>query len=175
MKAPVTITLVGTKPGIPPLERLLVDVEVSNDFATPRWALIPVYVPSRAGGINKLEQLTASAGTTPVAVGRFLGTGGRYALRLAPRARITLRKLEVGWFRPDRANDIVIDVQFVDEVTLDGDPIARWFEGDPTVRGAVEVNMETARHTESHRAPSDKEVKVTITGSTPTSITLPVP
>ena len=106
---------------------------------------------------------------------RFLGTGGRYAVRLASGARITLRELEVGWWRPDRADNIVIDIQFADEVTLEGDPMARWFEGDPTVRGAVEVNMETARHTESHRAPGDKEVKVTFTGSTQTSITLRAP
>ena len=68
MNAAATVTLVGTRPGRPPLERLLVDVTLSNDGGVPRWALIPTNLPRSQGGIDKLEQLTVGAGATRVAI-----------------------------------------------------------------------------------------------------------
>ena len=68
MNASVTITVVGTKPGRPPVERLLVDVQLKNDDATPRWVLIPTKLPpDSGGGVDKLEQLTVPAGTATIA------------------------------------------------------------------------------------------------------------
>lgn len=172
----VKVNLVGMKvPGKPPLERLLVDVQIRNDEKTPWWVLLPLYLPTRPGGIDKLEQLTAKSGAADVAVGRFLGTRGRYALLLAPGASITLRKLEVGWWRPETAKDVVFEVEFANNVALGGNPMASWFDKDPTILGDVEVDMETAKHTASHRAPSDKEVAVAVTGATVTSVKLSPP
>lgn len=175
MSNAVTATIVGVRPAKPPLERLQVDVQIRNDEKAPRWVLLPRYLPTMPGGIDKLEQLTAKSGATNVSVGRFLGTGGRYALLLAPGASITLRKLEVGWWSTEKAKDIAFDVQFAADVSLAGEPMASWFDADPTIQGAVEVEMENAKHTASHRAPQGKEVVVAITGATMTSIKLSPP
>jgi len=172
-----SVRLVGVKPGKPPLQRLLVDVNVRNDSHTPRWVLLPSHLPIgiSVGGIDKLEQLTAKAGTTDVAIGRFLGTGGRYALRLGPGASVTLHKLEVRWWSEGSAKETEFDVQFADEVTLAGEPMSSWFDRDPTIEGALEVDMDNTRHTHSHRAPQNKEVEVVVTGGVTTSFRLPAP
>ncbi|MDB4959528.1 MAG: hypothetical protein JWO36_7097 [Myxococcales bacterium] len=175
MNAAVTVTLVGEKPGRPPIRRLLVDVQLKNDDATARWVLIPSKLPVTAGGIDKLEQLTASAGATTVAVGRFLGTGGRYALRLAPGARVTLRKLEVAWWSENREKAVAFDVQLASDVKLGGQPMATWFDKDPTITGAADVDMESAKHTASHRAPDDAELPLAATGATSAAIKLSPP
>jgi hypothetical protein len=176
MNASVTVKLVGSKPGRPPIERLLVDVQLRNDDAEPRWVLFPSTIPLGAGGVDKLEQLTAKAGATSVAVGRFLGTGGRYAMKLAPGARVTLRKLEVSWWREDaKVKDVGLDVQLASEVTVGGEPLATWFDKDPTISGAAEVDMESAQHTASHRAPDDKELPLVTTGARTETIKLTAP
>jgi len=171
----VSVKLVGVKPAKRPLERLLVDVQVRNGEKTPRWVLLPTNLPLAMGGIDKLEQLTTTSGGASVAVGRFLGTGGRYAVRLAPGASVTLRKLEVGWWRPETAKDVNFVVQFAGDVTLGGESMASWFDKDPTIQGAVEADMETAKHTSSHRAPGDKEVAVAVSGAATTTIKLSPP
>jgi hypothetical protein len=175
MNAAVTVTYVGSKPGRPPLERILVDVELKNDDATPRWVLIPSNLPQGTGGIDKLEQLTAPAGASSVAVGRFLGGGGRYALRLAPGARVTLRKLEVAWWRANHEPEAAFDVQLASEVKLGDETMASWFDKDPTISGAAEVDMEAAQHTASHRAKDDAEVPVAVSGGTSTPLKLTAP
>ena len=156
------------------VDRLIIAI-LRNEDKQPRWALLPSHLPSRAGGIDKLEQLTATAGTTRIAVGRFLGTGGRYAVRLAPGAHLTLRRLEVAWWRAEEAKGGAFDVQFADEVLLAGEAMAGWFDGDPTIHGAVEVDMGAARHTASRRAPGDKEVAILLTGATAVSARLSPP
>ena len=175
MNANVTVTLAGTKPARPPIITLLVDVQLKNDDKVARWALIPSKLPvdTGGGGIDKLEQLTAQAGTTSVAVGRFLGTGGRYAIRLAPGARVALRKLPIAWWRGD-TNDkqVAFDVQLASEVKLGGAAMASWFSADPTIGGAVDVDVEAAKHTASHRAPEDKEQPVEVTGATAVHVKL---
>ncbi len=175
MSDAVNVKLVGVKPGKPPLERLLVDVQVRNNEKIPRWVLLPSHLPLTPGGIDKLEQLTAKSGAADINVGRFLGTGGRYALRLAPGASVTLHKLEVAWWRPEGAKEVSIDLQFAADVTLGGESMASWFDKDPTIDGAVEADMESARHTASHRAPGDKEVAVSAPGATMTSMKLSPP
>ena len=169
----VTVTLAGTKPARPPILTLLVDVQLKNDDKVARWALVPSKLPVDSGGIDKLEQLTATAGSTSIAVGRFLGTGGRYAIRLAPGARVTLRKLPIAWWRDDaKAKEVAFDVQLATDVKLGGAAMASWFASDPTVGGAVDVDMDAAKHTASHRAPDDKEQPVEVVGAVATSVRL---
>lgn len=178
MNAQATVTIVGSRPGRPPLERLLLDVTLVNESAAPRWALIPTHVPRASrtpGGVDKLEQLTASTGTESVTIGRFLGTGGRYAVLLAPGARLTLRKLEVGWWGGKEAKEVRFDIEFADEVRLGEEAIASWFDRDATVRGVVDADLQTARHTASHRARGDKEVAVSMTVVTRAPIQLDAP
>ena len=162
MNESITATVVGQKPGRPPITRLLVDVQLKNDNAAARWFVIPSKLPAGDGGIDKLEQLTAPPG---VVVGRFLGTGGRYAVRLAPGARVSLRKLEVAWWRSGDP-PLAFEVAMAGEVKLGDETMASWFDKDPTISGAVDVDMEAAQHTASHRAKDDVEVKATLTDST---------
>ena len=162
--AQVTVRLVGSKPGRPPLERLLVEVTIRNVGTASRWALLPTNLPRTLGSINKLEQLAAPSGTTSIAIGRFLGPGGRYAILLAPAAQVTLRNLEVQWWREQGVKEVAFDIEFADEVTLAAESMAQWFDRDPTVSGVVETDMQSARHVASRRAPGDKAVAVTVSG-----------
>jgi len=163
MDAPATVRVVGSKPGRPPLERLLVDATIRNVGTASRWALLPTTLPRTLGSIDKLEQLAASNGTS-IAIGRFLGPGGRYAILLAPAAQVTLRNLEVRWLREQGVKEVAFDIEFADEVTLAGESMAQWFDRDPTVSGVVETDMQSARHVASHRAPGGKAVAVTVSG-----------
>ncbi|MBI3707774.1 MAG: hypothetical protein HY246_08865 [Proteobacteria bacterium] len=154
----VTVTLVDVKPGPPPLNRLLVDVRLENDRPAPVWTLIPSFVPSRGGGgVDNLEQITATSGAV---VGRFLGRAGTYALKLAPGARVTLRRLEIGWWRdkPDAQAEAMFDVRLADDLTIDGRPAAAWFTVDPIIAGLVDVDMTAAVHANVHRSPGNREV-----------------
>ena len=165
MDVPASVKFVGSKPGRPPLERLLVEVTVRNVGTSSRWALVPTNLPRTAGSIDKLEQLAASSGKKSIAIGRFLGPGGRYAILLAPAAQVTLRNLEVQWWREQGVKEVAFDIEFADEVTLAAESMAQWFDRDPTVSGVVETDMQSARHVASHRAPGDKAVAVTVSGS----------
>jgi hypothetical protein len=175
MNASVSISLVGIKPGRPPVDRLIVDVQLRNDDSAPRWVLIPSKLPLGTGGIDKLEQLTAPAGTATVAVGRFLGSGGRYGLLLAPGARVTLRKLEVSWWRENNQKEAAFDVQIASAVKLGDETMTSWFDKDPTITGAAEIDMEAAKHTASHRAKDDAEVPLAATGATSSTVNVKAP
>jgi hypothetical protein len=89
----------GRSPGVPPLERLLVEVTIPERCNRVQVGASPDESPRTLGSIDKLEQLAASSGATSIAIGRFLGPGGRYAILLAPAAQVTLRNLEVRWLR----------------------------------------------------------------------------
>lgn len=164
----VTITKAGERPGRPPLIRLLVNVTAANPGPDQRWVVIQRNIPGDdGGGVDKLEQLAAGG----VAIGKFLGTGGFYAVALAPGARLTIKNLEIGWWNGDRAmTPPPIEVTTAAGVTLGGADIATWFAGDPAVSGTVEVDADTAQNTASHRADGDKEVAVEVTGGHPERI-----
>lgn len=176
MKPVVSVTLAGLKPGRPPIERLLVDVQLENAGSEARWALLPSRLPETPGGIDKLEQLTSKAAAGTVSVGRFLGTGGCYAVRLAAGASVKLRNLEISWWR-DNPNQkaVKFDVRLATTVDLGDSPMVSWFEGNPTFNGASDVDMQSARHTASHRALGDKEVPLSAIGMTVEVVGLIVP
>ena len=158
----VTITSAGERPGRPPLIRLLVDVTASNPGTATRWVLIQSKLPGAAGGVDKLEQLTAPGG---VVLGRFLGTGGFYSVALAPGAKVTIKNLEIGWWNEDDAKTPPpIEVRTGTAVALGAADIATWFEGNPAVSGKVVVDADKAEHTRSKRADGDREVLVQLTG-----------
>lgn len=176
----VRATLVGERPGRPPLIRLLVDLSIANTGDVPRWALIPANLPpptDATGGVNELEQQTATVGGRRVAVGRLLGRGGGYALRLAPGARVTLRRLEIGWWRepPATPSGIAFEVRFAGAVTIDGQPLARWFDGEPTIAGDVEIDMQVAPHTRRRTAPGGRELPLVASEVTPVQVRLASP
>jgi hypothetical protein len=176
MNASVTVTVVGSKPGRPPVDRLLVDVQLRNDDAAPRWVLIPTKLPpDEGGGVDKLEQLTVPAGNTTIAVGRFLGRSGTYALKLAPGARVTLRKLELSWWRENNEKEASFDVRLAPEVKIGDAAMATWFDKDPAISGAADVDMEAAKHTRSQKPPSGDEVPLVAEQVTTAPIKLAAP
>lgn len=173
MNASVTMTVVGEKPGRPPVDRLLVDVQLKNDDAAARWVLIPTKLPpDDGGGVDKLEQLTVPAGSATIAVGRFLGRAGTYAVKLAPGARVTLRKLELSWWRDSGQKDVTFDVRLASEVKLGDAAMATWFDKDPAISGAADVDMDAAKHTRSQKSPTDDEVPLVAEQATTASIKL---
>ena len=160
-----TVTVVGSQPGIPPLQRLLVDVQLSNRGSAPCWVLLPSNLPLPSGGVDVLEQFESTTGATKIVVGRLLGTGGRYALRLDPGARVTLRGLEVGlWKEPGPAGS-EFDVLFADDVLLGGETLASWFDRDTVINGTVEIDMRNSSVSNVHRTRDGKEVAVEIIGA----------
>lgn len=176
MNASVTVTVVGSRPGRPPVDRVLVDVQLKNDDATPRWVLIPTKLPLDAGGgVDKLEQLTVPAGSTTVAVGRFLGRAGTYAIKLAPGARVTLRKLELSWWREHAEKELTFDVSLANEVKIGDATMASWFDKDPAISGAADVDMDGAKHTRSQKSPTGDEVPLALAGATAAPVKLAVP
>jgi len=163
----VTITATGDRPGRPPLIRLLVEATISNPGTDPRWALVPTKLPVGAGGVDKLEQLSAGGLT----VGRFLGRGGFYAVKLAPGAKVTLKNLELAWWSTSVSDSPpAFEVRSGTGVTLGTSSIDTWFEADPAATGTAVVDMDQAKHTRSQRSPDDKEVDVAIAGVTTTSV-----
>ena len=176
MNASVTVTVVGTKPGRPPVDRLLVDVQLKNDDAAPRWVLIPTKLPpDTEGGVDKLEQLTVPAGASTIAVGRFLGRAGTYAVKLAPGARLTLHKLELSWWRENNEKEAAFDVRLASEVKLGDAAMATWFDKDPAVSGAADVDMDAAKHTRSQKSESGDEVPLVAEQATTAAIKLAAP
>jgi hypothetical protein len=176
MNASVTVTVVGSRPGRPPVDRVLVDVQLKNDDAAPRWALIPTKLPvDTGGGVDKLEQLTVPAGSATVAVGRFLGRAGTYAIKLAPGARVTLRKLELSWWREHAEKELAFDVTLASEVKIGEAAMATWFDKDPAISGGADVDMDGAKHTRSQKSPTGDEVPLAIDGATMAPVKLAVP
>lgn len=176
MNAAVTVSIVGTKPGRPPVDRVLVDVALRNDDAAARWVLIPTKIPpDNGGGVDKLEQLTVPAGSTTIAVGRFLGRAGTYAVKLAPGARVTLRKLELSWWREHDEKEAAFDVRLAGNVKLGAADMTTWFDKDPAISGAADVDMEAAKHTRSQKSETGDEVMLDAAGATAAPIKLSVP
>ncbi len=178
MNAAVTVTLVGRTPGRPPTEHLLVDVQLKNDDAAARWVLIPSVLPvDSGGGVDTLEQLTVSGGATTFAVGRFLGRAGTYALKLAPGARVTLRKLDISWWRenPKEQTEAAFDVRLASDIKLGDQAMAAWFDKDPAISGAADLDMTSAKHTRSFKSPTGDEIPVVAVGATSAPIKLAAP
>jgi hypothetical protein len=58
--------------------------------------------------------------------------GGRYAVLLAPGARLTLRGLEINWWRGKDAGEIAFEIEFADDARLGAEIMASWFDrGSP--------------------------------------------
>lgn len=177
MNAAVSITLVDQKLTRPPTQRLFVDVQLRNDDPAPRWVLIPELLPVDAGGgIDKLEQLSASAGQTSVTIGRFSGRAATYGIKLAPGARVTLRKLELSWWHEDpKQKEIAFDVRLASDVMLGDKNIATWFDKDPAISGAADVDMASAKPTRKFDSPTGDEVPLAPTKPTSAPVKLTVP
>jgi hypothetical protein len=115
------------------------------------------------------------AGSSTVAVGRFLGRAGTYAVKLAPGARVTLRKLELSWWRENNEKEAAFDVRLAPAVKIGTADMATWFDKDPAISGAADVDMEAAKHTRSQKSETGDEMPLDAAGATAAPIKLSVP
>jgi hypothetical protein len=159
----VAIRVSGERPGKPPLIRLRYDIAAANRGQETLWMVIPRSIPSGEGGVDKMELLRVGS----VWVGKFLGTGGFYAVRLSPNAHLAISNLEVGWW----SDDVIVksppplEVRSVIDVALGGASIASWFGRDAAVVGNALIDMDTAQHTRSFRTDDGREVGVALVGA----------
>jgi len=156
-RAPVVVHLAGMSPGRPPLHRLSLDFELYNAAAEPRWFLLPHVMGghrTKGGGVDTLE--IVALGPKSV-LGRFLGTGGFQAVRLAPGAVLKLRNVSVShWGEPP--SPLPVEVAVAREIRLGGKPAASWFRMDPTSQGG-EADAK-GQLLGSHKSQSGDEVKL---------------
>jgi len=155
-----TVRITGEKPGRPPLVRYEVEVKLHNTAKEARWFVLPSKLPpgKAGGGVDAMEPRESK----DVMLARFLGTGGFYAVKLAPGARLTISKLELGVWDDKQPSEYPI--QIAKEITLGGKSIGTWFDHDPVAKGAsidaVGTSAGKAKHT-----PDNKEVPVVYEGA----------
>ena len=173
----VTIAVQSVIARRPPLTELRLDVTLTNPSAVARWYLVPRDVNSPIGqrGVDVLElfRWTGGGGGDRAVVGSFQGTGGFFAVHVAPRAGLRVQGLPVEWFRgDDDAARPTLTVVVAQSVTIGGKPAAAWYpDGDPLVEGSRAV--ERSEITGSVRfEPDSAEVPVRLDGVERTSIVL---
>lgn len=151
--APVSASVLTTQARKPPLVELHLDLIARNPAASARWLLIPTTVDrvigARGVGSLQVERWRGAAGTTDV--GKFQGTGGFYAVQLAPGASLRLRGLPVGWWRgDDEQAPRALGVVLADTVTIGGKPAeVRFPDGAPLVRDARDADRHEPVHSSS--------------------------
>ena len=159
----------------PPLTELQLDVTLANPSAAARWYLIPRDVANPIGerGVDVLETFQWNGGGGGAVIGSFQGTGGFFAIHLAPRATLRVQGLPVEWFRGDddaaRPSLVVISA---DAVTIGGKPAEAWYpNGDPVVDG--DRTVERGEISGSVRfQPTSAEVPVVLAGAERTTTAL---
>jgi hypothetical protein len=153
MNPEVALTVRARKPGRPPIQRIVVDLDVSNTSNEPRWFVLPAHA-------EKLGAAIAVDGVEPVAlgqvvVGTFQGTGAFVTLRLAPHAHVVVHGLELSSASAVKSVEVVI----ARAITVDGKPAESWFPQDPTSASAT-VEWTAKTPLESRHTPDRHEVAV---------------
>lgn len=154
-----TARITGEKPGRPPLVRYEVEVKLHNTAKEARWFVLPSKLPATktAGGVDAMEPRESK----DVMLARFLGTGGFYAVKLAPGAKLTISKLELGVWGDDKPAEYPITI--AKDITLGGKSAGTWFEHDPVAKGdAIDAVATSAG--KAKKTPDGKEVPVVIDG-----------
>ncbi|MEO8541644.1 MAG: hypothetical protein ABI577_18030 [bacterium] len=116
-------------PGRPPSATLLLDIEVHNASAKPRWASLPGQLPPVEGGAFAVETLEA-VGAHPFVAARILGRGGRTAWLLAPHATIRLSGVSLTWWGP-LPDDVELIIEFCDSIQIGDTPLSEWLSAAP--------------------------------------------
>jgi hypothetical protein len=151
----VDATLTGESPGRPPLRRFTVEVKLDNRASEPRWFLLPSK-NNAAGGVDVLE--TFRVGDT--FIGRFLGTGGFWAVRLLGGAQLTVANLPYElWSEDPGSSTVPYEVKAAAEITLGAEPIATWFGASSPSPGG-KVDFARAQPQSPYRVADGKEVPV---------------
>ncbi len=170
----VEALVTGTRPGRPPLQRLVVDVTLANAGDAPRWITIAKQIPPNpdtdGGGVDSLEV----RGTAPALLGTFRGVAGVHALRLAGHAKVRITNLEVGWWRSSATDPVPgLDVMVADDLTIGGAPAKDWFGVEPLFADGATVDA-TGTGTDAH-ATNGPEAMITLVGAVPSSTALALP
>lgn len=160
----VVCSLTGLRRGRPPKRDLILDVQVTNPFAEPRWCVMG---PDCTGaspprGTWRVE-VSAYAGHDdqlgPVLVGRFFGTWSAHVLLLSPKAQVRLRHLTItSW---DDADTLPFGVSLAREINLGGEPIGSWFPQGTEPVGTADVGRPVDL-VHAHQTPDLKELAVTL-------------
>jgi hypothetical protein len=127
----VEATFAGKRPARPPLLNVDVDVTLRNADSSPRWFVLPTYLPESKedrGGVDGVE-LHEMSGSGRAVVGKFLGTGGFQAVLLAPGAEVKITKLTVGVWQQGGPlkGALPIEVVIAKDLTVGGEPAEKWF------------------------------------------------
>lgn len=131
----LSVRYVSERPGRPPARTLTCEVTLRNQSDRARWFLLPSLVAATwkrpPGGVSSVE-VWSYRKQGQVVVGDFLGNGGFRAVKLPPRAEVTLRRFSVALWEDELPVSVPFEVIAADGVTIGGQPIESWFEADPT-------------------------------------------
>jgi hypothetical protein len=167
----VTVTVTGTRPGRPPLQRLIADVAIANPGDAPRWVTIAKQTPfDGEGGVDGLEV----RGQGAALLGSFLGNAGVYALRVGAHAKVTITNLEIGWWRTSAAAAAVPPLVLAvgDELTIGGAPAKTWFGVEPLAGDGARIDG-SASAAGAHSV--ETEQPLALAGAVPSTATLTLP
>ena len=125
----VELKPIAERPGKPPMITFELEVILRNEGAEPRWFVVPSNLPAATGGIDVLEVFGLGDG---VILGRFLGTGGFWALLLPAKAEVRIKKLPlIYWDDPQKK--LTVEVTVARELTLGGERGADVVSFEPTL------------------------------------------
>lgn len=176
--SPVTVlaTVTASQPGRPPLQRLTLDVTITNPGDAPRWITLAKQIPHNedadGGGVDALEV----RGQGAALLGSFRGIAGVHALRVAGHATVKLTNLPVGWWRTGPADAVPgLDIVVADDLTIGGAPAKAWFGVDPLLADGATVDG-GGNGTDAHTT-DGPEAMIALVGAhaSSTALTLPKP
>lgn len=147
----VEASLLDSRPGKPPLKYLKLDLHLRNPSDQARWFLLPTKLPQGpggpgvpGGGVNSLRVMEHEGAQARVLVGRFSGTGGLQAVRLAPHAEVRIGALPVSYWGDLDGGAWSFEVRIAAGLTIGGTDASEWFGEDPTSPARADVNREAA-------------------------------
>ena len=129
--SPAEVKFVSMRFGKPPLVYLTFDLRMRNDSESQRWFLIPSNLGAGhepiggKGGIDALETFRLS-GKGNCTLGRFLGTGGFYAVLLSPHADVRLRRFPISYWG-ELPENLPLEIVIANGLKIGNESAENWF------------------------------------------------
>jgi hypothetical protein len=117
-----------------------------------------VKAPTADAGVDGVEA-ERLLGSGRVVVGRFQGTGGFLAIRVAALGEIHLRGLSIASMGPPGPH---IEVVIARGITVGGEPAESWFAEDPTSDVHAEVDAQRPQHLKARHTADRREVPIVV-------------
>lgn len=152
----------------PPLSDLLFDFVLHNNADRPRWFLLPRKLdvpPAPLGSSFNAMEAFALLGKGNVVLGEFLGVPGFQGVKLPAGGQIALRNVKVRLAGELPASPLHFEVVVCDQVSIRGEPIEAWFEGDPLSDATADVSRQNAKQISSRDTPDLKSVAAVLVGA----------